>query len=214
MLASSAQAGLMITSVEMLIAETSFKVRRGTDFQDALDTFETAYANRPVCAISLESFDGVGRAFNCDGAKANTGTQFTITGKNTGITQMQFGLDWGRGGFSEIAFGKDSQVEKYTHNIWWGRKWRNSNVLNFEFASTGNFTMTLLGFEDCCNGINSARWRSVDVAGGQPLTRGAPQVGPWETLSVNATAVPVPSALSLIGLGLFGLAFGRRRVAV
>ena len=136
----------MITSVEMLIAGSKFAVTADTEFEDAMNAFDTAYKNRPVCAISLESFDRAGRAFNCDGAIANTATQFTITGHNTGTSIMQFGLDWGRGGFSEIAFKGETELVKYNDDIWWKRKWKNSDVITLELTTNGYFTMTLLGF--------------------------------------------------------------------
>jgi hypothetical protein len=59
-----------------------------------------------------------------------------------------------------------------------------------------------LGFEGCCDGNNTARWRSAAVDG-----RAA---GEWQTMAVN-TAVPAPPVVALFGLGLLGMLGARRR---
>lgn len=204
MLASSAQASLLITSIDMLIAETNFKVNKETEFGYAMKVFDSEYKKNAVCAQSLESLDRVGRKMSCDGARRNTGTLFTITGHNTGTSVVQFGLDWGRGGFSEIDFSGETEVAKYDENLWWAGKWNNRDVVTLTLSTVGDFTLSLLGFEDCCNGINSARYRSGD-SGNSGLRESQ-----WQILSVNAAAVPVPPVMWLFGLGLVGIAASRR----
>jgi hypothetical protein len=88
-----------------------------------------------------------------------------INGYNTGASEIQFGTDWGRGGYSAVVAGGTSDVQKYTDDIWWGRSWNNSDVLSFNFAEQGAFSLILLGFEACCNGRTSARTRDLGVEG-------------------------------------------------
>ena len=188
MMASTAQAGLIINSIDMLVASTSFVVREDNTFGDAIANFGAALSTDPVCMMSLDEMDGVGGKQNCGGSRRNTGTLFAISGYNSGTTELELGLDWGRGGYAGLFFEGSGlpEITKYTNDIWWGRNWGNSDVLNFELTGTGNFEFLLLGFEGCCNGINSGRWRSGDE---------------WKTLSV----VSVPSVLSLYTVGLLGL---------
>lgn len=200
-LAGAAQAGLLVSSIDMYVAKTKYQVTESSDFTEALAVFDFAFENKPVCTVSVESFDSVGSVSSCGGPRKNTGTLFQISGRNTGSNELEFGLDWGRGGFSSVSLAGGSGVEKYTQDIWWRHNWNNKNVLNIELNETGEFTMLLLGFEACCNGTNSARWRSTDV------TQGDVQGNSWETLA----AVPAPPVMWLFGLGLVGLAASRRR---
>lgn len=205
MFASSAQAGLMINSIDMYVANTSYQVNGSSTFQDALASFGAAYDSNPICDVSLDSIEGVGAKYNCGGAaRSNTGTLFVINGYNTGASQIQFGTDWGRGGYSAIEAGGTSDVQKYADDIWWGRNWNNSDVLSFNFSEQGAFSLILLGFEACCNGRTSARTRNLGVDG-------FVQDASWQTLEVNAAAVPAPPATWLFGLGLVGLVMSRMR---
>ena len=140
--------------------------------------------------------DKVGGKQLCGGPRRDTGTAFVISGKNTGNTELQLGLDWGRGGFSVLQLGDTLPViEKYNSDIWWARTWNHGDVLTFNFNIDGAFNLLLIGFEGCCNGENSARWRSLN--------------GQWQTLQ----AVPSPSAFSLLSLGIVLLGFGRHSKA-
>ncbi len=203
--ASSAHSGLIIDSIDMYVADISYQVNRSSTFVDALANFGAAYDSNPICEVSLDSLEGVGAKYNCGGkARSNTGTLFLISGYNTGASQIQFGTDWGRGGYSSISAEGSSDIKKYTDDIWWGRNWNNRDVLSFNFSAQGAFSMILLGFEACCNGSTSARTREFGVDG-------LAQDAAWQSLAVNAAAVPVPPAAWLFGLGLVGLVMSRIR---
>jgi len=200
--AGSAQAGLLVNSVDMSVAHSTFRVTDVNDFAGAQSAYELAFAGDPICAIPLATFNRVGAATTqCGGPKRNTVAAFSISGYNSGNTELEFGLDWGRGGYVSLAVdGAPAVVDKYNEDIWWGYNWRSSDVLSLNINATGSFDLLLLGFEGCCNGTNSARWRSNG--------------GDWQVLSVNsvaAAAIPAPPVQWLLGLGLLGLVFQSRR---
>ena len=145
MIGSSAQAGLIIDSIDMFVASSNYKVNNQSNFQQALGAFGAAYDRNPICEVSLAELEGVGAKYNCDGAaRKNTGTMFLISGYNTGASELQFGLDWGRGGYSAINTATSSDIQKYTDDIWWGRNWNHRDVLSFNFSAQGAFSMILL----------------------------------------------------------------------
>lgn len=215
LLAGSVQASLIVSSIDLAMVKTTFNSRTNVPrhFNDqqaaifsGLAGFLPAYNNPDtlICDISLETFENINSRRTCGGPNKNIGTLFAISGSTTGTTQLQFGLDWGRGGFMALNLdGQDSQVERYNTDIWWGRNWNHSDVIDLIIPRTDNFLLLGLGFEWCCDGVNSARWRSL----GDRNLREAP--GSWQTLAVN---VPEPGVLPLLGLGLAGVFFTRRRV--
>lgn len=205
MLASSAQAGLIINSIEMFVADINYTVNGSTTFGDVLTSFGAAYDANPICDVAIENLEGVGAKFDCGGkARANTGTLFNITGYNTGNSLLQFGTDWGRGGFSALSTAGTSDIKRYADDIWWGRNWNNRDVLSFNFSEQGAFSLILVGFEACCNGSTSARTADLGVDG-------FIQDAAWQSLAVNAAAVPVAPVSWLFGAGLAGLAMTRIR---
>ena len=196
MVASTVQAGLIVSSIDMLVAKTDYAVTPGSTIFDAAFNLYSAMDSDPICSLSLTTLDNVGGKQLCGGPRRDTGTAFLISGSNTGSTELQLGLDWGRGGFSFLQFDSTMPVvEQYTTDIWWSRNWNHGDVLKFNFNTDGVFNLLLIGFEGCCNGENSARWRSLD--------------GQWQTLQ----AVPSPSAFSLMLLGIVLLGLGRHSKA-
>lgn len=225
---SMASAGLMIDSITVKMTNTSFSARstnqlseenNAVAFDNARSAFDNSFGQQSFCDRSLDALVDVTARQTCGGSKRDYGAQYTITGTNTGITDFQFGLDWGRGGF--ISFesdGAEGDLLRQTNDVWWSRNWGNGDVINYRFDQLGDFTLTLLGFEGCCDGVNSVRYRSAAFDDIASLSPGSNAVSPvrqntpveWTILSVNASEVPVPGSLALIALGA-GLLLRRRR---
>lgn len=160
---SFANAGLVIDSINVQMVNTDYSARNKTGnnadrFADALDAFSSAKGS--VCSQDLQALEGVSYRGTCGGTRRNYGALYTISGSLSGSAEFEFGLDWGRGGFILADFDGAS-IDYINDDIWWSKSWNNRDVLSYGFAGVGDFTLTLLGFEGCCDGINSARFRTL-----------------------------------------------------
>jgi len=158
-----ANAGLIIDSINVQMVSTNYSARNQTGrsadlFANALGAFSSAPG--AVCSQDLQALEGVSYRDTCGGSRNNYGALYTITGSLSASAEFEFGLDWGRGGFILADFDGAS-VDYINDDIWWGKNWSNPDVLSYSFADVGDFSLTLLGFEGCCDGINSARYRTV-----------------------------------------------------
>lgn len=217
LLAGAAQASLMVHSIDLAMVKTDFNSRSDVPalmgdkrafLRSLFQGFLPAY-NHPdtlLCELSLEVFENISASETCNGPNRDIGTLFAVTGSSIGVTHLQLGLDWGLGGFTVLALDDLApQVERYNTDIWWHRNWDHRDVLDLLIPESDNFLLVGLGFEHCCDGVNSARWRSLGN-----LTRGLGAEGPgeWQTLAVND--VPEPGVFSLFALGLLGVVATRR----
>jgi len=220
-----ASAGVIIDSIRVELVASGYDARRfeGSSeeaFAAAQGAFERA---ETVCSESLRAFTDVSYRGICGGGSGrNFGSRYTITGSVMGLAAFEFGLDWGRGGFIAGAGSAGAPLVYLDEDIWWNRNWKHEDVMgrgseaaaSIVIPTTDSFTLTLLGFEDCCDGINSGRYRSLaheeeifDSAGPLPV----PTDGDWTELAVSA--VPAPATLPLFGLGAAYLLLRRRRPA-
>ena len=229
LLAGTAQANLIVQSIDLTLVNTNYNSRSLSRAMSAEDAYMTSLAdgfmsaksdsNNVICDLSLDVFDKLTSHESCDGSKRNIGTMFTISGSVESDTQLQLGLDWGRGGFIALSTGGLApEITRYNSDIWWKKNWSHGDVLDFIIPKTPQFLLIGLGFEGCCDGFNSARWRSLaapaaaSAASTFAVGRQAPEE--WNLLEVNAPAsVPVPGGAYLLGLGLLGLAATRRQAA-
>jgi hypothetical protein len=209
-----ASAGLVIDSINVQMVSTTFSARNlkeneeDDNFAKALSAFESSEGT--VCSKDLDAFEGVSYRGTCGGTRNDYGALYTITGSLTGGAEFEFGLDWGRGGFILADF-EDAPINYIDDDIWWGKNWKNSKeILTYSFADVGKFSLTLLGFEGCCDGINSARYQTWDAPEISLFNEEEPvrnNLSEWNTLEV--TDVPVPGSLPLMAIG--ALLMWRRR---
>lgn len=248
--ASTASAGIIIDSINVMMTKTTYNARNVSSrfstenaYDNASSAFNTAFSNNGGCNENVATLNEITYNSNCGNSKRNYGAKYTISGNNSGTTTFQFGMDWGRGGFLALDAAGDESISRFTsEDIWWRRNWNDGDVINFVLSTQGDFTLTLLGFEGCCDGYNSARYsntplRSAELLGSveqidfdnleddDPLQAAAlfnrgdnqlrsmpPGSSEFQVLEVNA--VPTPGSLPLLGLGAIALwRAGRRRKA-
>ncbi len=189
-------------SIDYSVHSSGYSVSGNETAADLLTAFNTS--NPSYCDdISLNSFTNVSSNNLCGGGNSNLAylidVNFSLA--ETKTIDFQAGMDWGRGG----GVIEDGNLEYITSDdIWWSYNWGNTDVIETSHVlSGGSHTLRWIGFEGCCNGLSSLRFR-VDG-------------GAWEDLSAanfssyegTPSSVPVPAPLMLITLG--GLWLARRR---
>lgn len=200
---SLTQAGVIINSInlEMVNSDHSALGNEDRDKQAAYNAANQAFESvGDRCSQSLDALMGITARNNCKLNDSDNGVRYTIKGSSSSDVEFQFGLDWGRGGFVSFEGESSNTLNQYASNTWWNLNWSNSQVIGLRLPAIGDFTLTLLGFENCCDGVNAARYRSPTDVGAQ-----------WQDLKVNA--VPLPGSLSLMVLGGLLLLVRRARSA-
>jgi hypothetical protein len=111
-------------------------------------------------------------------------------------------------GFGGAMYLDGIQIDTDTSDLWWGFSWGNVTELltgaGLDITSADH-TLEVFWAEGCCNGGQSARFRTGADA-------------EWQALSVAnlddvAVDVSEPASIALFGLGLLGLAGSRKRKA-
>lgn len=216
-LAGTAQASLLINSIDLLMVDTTYNARSpflsaGLSNEDAAIEALTngilvpsANPDNIICMESLGALEGITAHGTCGSDKYNIGSLYVVSGTATGPAELEFGMDWGRGGFTFLLL--DGLLPTFTRldgDTWWNNNWNHGDVFGLSITQPGDFLLGLVGFEGCCDGSNSVRWRSA--------SRARTAVGgEWQTLAVNSAEVPVPGTALLYAIGLMGLALVRRR---
>ena len=152
---------------------------------------------------TVDSYNNVTHASlfggNSDFALKST-IQFGVTQATAGLWQFRAGVDFGYGG---ALFLNDVALDVKSHDMWWAGQYDNSSQY-FNAAvnlGAGNHTLTIYGFEGCCDGGQQAQFMAP--------------AGTFTSFSntdnlVSAVPEPETYAMFLTGMAMMGFLMRRQ----
>ncbi|RSZ55556.1 PEP-CTERM sorting domain-containing protein [Massilia atriviolacea] len=124
---------------------------------------------------------------------------FGVTQATAGLWQFRAGVDFGYGG---ALFLNDVALDVNSHDMWWAGQYNNASQY-FNAAvnlGAGNHTLTIFGFEGCCDGGQQAQF----MAPGASFTS-------FSNTDKLISAVPEPETYAMFLTGMAMMAFLARR---
>ncbi|MDQ1923885.1 CCXG family PEP-CTERM protein [Massilia pseudoviolaceinigra] len=124
---------------------------------------------------------------------------FGVSEANAGVWQFRAGVDFGYGG---ALFLNDVALDSKSHDMWWDGQYANpSQYFNATVnLGAGNHTLTIYGFEGCCDGAQQAQFMAP--------------TGTFTSFSTSdnlVSAVPEPETYAMFLTGMAMLGFMTRR---
>lgn len=161
---------------------------------------ETALKGTGYASASVNSYDKLSHANVFNGGTQNYAWKATVDFNVATAANWSFRAspDFGRGG---AIFLDGIAYDSISRDIWDASFSNAANFLDFSInqLAKGNHTLTIYGFENCCDGLTQAQFK----------------IGTGQFTSFSSTdghnPVPVPGTLALAGLGMAAMGTARRR---
>jgi len=183
-------------------SDSGYQVQAGDTWADLLAAHQ---AGAPLASVDLTALEDVSAQVEA-GVDGDYSILMTadLDVAVAGQYEFQVGADWGRGGVAALLDDSGTVLDQLvrTDDIWWNDDWNDGDVFStvVNLTAGSSYSLAWLGFEDCCGGVTTIRF-SHEGGAFEPLD--TPSIAPY-------LAIPEPGAAILLGVGLGGLAVGRR----
>ncbi len=170
--------------------------------QSAVEGLTAFGPSSGYCDAAPAAWDGLSNMVTCGGSGADIAFDITATfgvsAAQAGTWSFRVGPDFGLGG---ALFLDGVAVDFRSTDMWWNGSYADPTQILVATAilSAGNHLLEAYGVELCCDGPQQAQFFA-------PSSTGFVTFGTGDGLDV-----PEPATLALLGLGLAGLGFSRRK---
>ncbi|MFB9244691.1 CCXG family PEP-CTERM protein [Massilia antarctica] len=196
-LAGSVNASTIV--IESASATPSGLLSDAAAYRSAVDG---ALQGATYAKTSVDSYNNITHA-SLFGGNSNFALKSTISfgvsEANAGVWQFRAGVDFGFGG---ALFLNGVALDSKSHDMWWDGQYSNpSQYFNATVnLAAGNHTLTIYGFEGCCDGGQQAQF----LAPAGTFTS-------FSTKDNLVSAVPEPETYAMFLTGMAMLGFVTRR---
>ena len=198
---ASSYANASLITVETGMS-TALAQKTGAGYQAVVEA-AIAVKTAGYGAKTVAKFDGLNNR-SLFGAAQNIATKYTVdflvSEANAGSFSFRFGTDFTYGG---AVFIDNALVAYNNSDMWWNNTYTVASEI-FQFTSllnAGTHTIEIFGLEPCCDGIAQGQFKSAKST----------VFTTFSTTDGMNPAIPEPSSIALLGLGVAGLLASRKK---
>jgi len=154
--------------------QTSFSSSKQTTHNEMLAAYYAGGRPTGYCSKSVPALDNLQNQKVCPGgSNSNLGYHFVTTFHTLydGFWRFRVGSDFGRGG--EMSIDNRILARRVGENLWWAQNWGSNAVMTsgWILLTAGRHELSVLGFEDCCDGQNSVQYERKGEGGWKTISQ-------------------------------------------